>query len=77
MRCSMTIKTYEGNVENGKIVLTEEVILPENVKVYVIITNEFNVKINREKPSQILSPHLAKREDAKKFEMKVTRVKRK
>ena len=71
----MTAVTYEGFVEDGKIVLNERIMLPENIKVYVTVTNEFHVKNDRKKPLQILSPHLAKREDAEKFKMKVTKTK--
>lgn len=73
----MSLVTYEGVVEKGKIVLNEEATLPENVKVYVIVTNEFHIKLDRSKPAQMLSPRLAKRDDAEKFKMKVTKIKRK
>ncbi len=73
----MSLVTYEGVVKDGKIILNEEVILPENAKVYVIVTNEFRIKIDRSKPAQMLSPRLARREDAKKFKMRVTKTKRK
>jgi hypothetical protein len=33
----VTISTFEGIVENGKIRLRDNVMLPENTKVYVVI----------------------------------------
>jgi hypothetical protein len=33
----MSISTYEGIIENGQIRLREDVTLPENAKVYVVI----------------------------------------
>ena len=35
----MTIATYEGVVEKGKIRLKSRVKLPENAKVYVVVTD--------------------------------------
>jgi transcriptional regulator with XRE-family HTH domain len=68
-------KIYEGFVEDGKVCLKSGIKLPEDVKVYVIVTNEFNVKISRKKPIQILSPHLAVREQAADFKLTVTEEK--
>jgi transcriptional regulator with XRE-family HTH domain len=65
-------KIYEGVVEHGKVCLKSGVKLPEDVKVYVMVTNEFNVKISGKKPVQIPSSHFAAREDAAKFELTVT-----
>ncbi|HLA88175.1 MAG TPA: helix-turn-helix domain-containing protein [Anaerolineales bacterium] len=66
---------YEGIVEHGKICLKAGTKLPEDVKVYVVVTNEFNVKLNRKKPAQILSPRLAVREQAADFKLTVTEEK--
>lgn len=66
---------YEGVVEHGKVCLKSGTKLPEDVKVYVVVTNEFNVKINRKKPAQILSPHFAVREQAAEFKLTVTKEK--
>lgn len=72
----MTLVTYEGVVQKGSILLSEGVQLPENVKVYVIVTEEvISTKINRKKPVQIVSPRLAKRDDAARFKMTVTEEK--
>jgi transcriptional regulator with XRE-family HTH domain len=66
---------YEGVVEHGKVCLKSGTKLPEDIKVYVVVTNEFNVKINRKKPAQILSPHFAVREQAAEFKLTVTEEK--
>lgn len=66
---------YEGVVEHGKICLKAGTKLPEDIKVYVVVTNEFNVKLNRKKPAQILSPRLAVREQAADFKLTVTEEK--
>lgn len=60
----MTIVTYQGVVEKGNrnILLDESVQLPENAKVYAIVTEEkaLSITLDRKKPIQILSPHLLK-----------------
>lgn len=72
----MTLVTYEGVVQKGSILLNEGVQLPENAKVYVIITEEvIQVTVDGKKPIQILSPHFATREDAGRFEVTVTEEK--
>ena len=69
----MTITTYQGVVEKGNILLDEGVQLPENAKVYVIVTDEvIPVTVDRKKPIQILSPHFVRREDADRFKLTVT-----
>lgn len=72
----MTLVTYEGVVQKGSILLNEVVQLPENAKVYVVITEEvIQVTVDGKKPIQILSPHFVKREDAAHFELTVTEEK--
>jgi hypothetical protein len=72
----MTISTYQGVVKKGSILLDEGVQLPENAKVYVIVTDEvIPVTIDNKKPIQILSPHFVRREDAARFELTVTEEK--
>lgn len=72
----MTLVTYEGVVQKGSILLNEGVQLPENAKVYVIITEEvIRVTVDGKKPIQILSPRFATREDAARFEVTVTEEK--
>ena len=72
----MTLGTYEGVVQKGSILLNEGVQLPENAKVYVVVTEEvIHVTIDGKKSIQILSPHFVRREDAARFELTVTEEK--
>ena len=72
----MTLVTYEGVVQKGSILLNEGVQLPENAKVYVVVTEEvIHVTLDGKKPIQILSPHFVRREDAARFELTVTEEK--
>ncbi len=72
----MTLVTYEGVVQKGNILLNEGVQLPENAKVYVVVTEEvIHVTLDGKKPIQILSPHFVRREDAARFELTVTEEK--
>jgi len=66
------VTTYEGVVEKGKIRLTPGVKLPENVKVYVIVTDS---KIEKRKVVQVLTPQLVHREQAARFKMQVSEEK--
>jgi hypothetical protein len=68
----MAVTTYEGVVEKGKIRLKAGVKLPENAKVYVVVPD---LKTDRKKVLQILSPHVVHREDAARFKMTVTEEK--
>jgi hypothetical protein len=68
----MTVNTYEGVVEKGKIRLKSGVKLPENVKVYVIVTD---LEMDKKKPIRVLTPHLARRGQAAQFKMQVSREK--
>jgi len=65
----MAVTTYEGVVEKGKIRLKAGVKLPENAKVYVIVPD---LKMDKKKVVQILSPRLIHRGDAARFKMEVT-----
>ena len=72
----MTLITYEGVVQKGSILLNEGVQLPENAKVYVVVTEEvIHVTLDSKKPVQVLSPHFARHEDAARFELTVTEEK--
>jgi len=72
----MTLVTYEGVVQKGSILLNEGVQLPENAKVYVVVTEEvIQVTLDGKKPIQILSPHFVQREDAGRFKLTVTEEK--
>jgi len=69
-------KIYEGLVKNGKISIKAGMTLPENTKVYVVVTDEVtNVKMNKNKTAQLLSPRLAVREQAADFKLTVTEEK--
>ena len=63
----MTIATYEGVVEKGKIKLMPGVKLPDNAKVYVIVPD-----MQTKKKVRILSPRLVNRKQALHFKMKVS-----
>jgi hypothetical protein len=67
----MTITTYEGVVEKGKIRLKSGVKLPENVKVYVIVPD---LETQKKKTSRVLTPRLTHRKQAADFKMKVTKA---
>jgi hypothetical protein len=64
----MSITTYEGVVEKGKIRLKSDVKLPENVRVYVIVPE---VQTQEKKTAQIHTPRLTHRKQARDFKMKV------
>ena len=64
----MSITTYEGVVEKGKIRLKSGVKLPENVKVYVIVPD---IRTQDKKTARVLTPRLAQRKQASDFKMKV------
>jgi hypothetical protein len=64
----MSITTYEGVVEKGKIRLKSGVKLPENVKVYVIVPE---LQTQQKKTARILSPRLTHRKQAGDFKLKV------
>ncbi len=58
----MTNPTIEGIVENGQIRLLENVRLPENTRVYVVIAES-----DASRPARIYSPRLAHPEQAADF----------
>ncbi len=64
----MSITTYEGVVEKGKIRLKSGVKLPENVKVYVIVPE---LQTQKKKTARVSTPHLTHRKQAGDFKMKV------
>ena len=65
----MSVTTIQGVIENGQVVLTEAVSLPEKKVVYVVIP-DFD-----EKPAKrILSPRLVNGEQAKDFVKKVEKI---
>jgi hypothetical protein len=60
----MSLRTFEGVVENGAIRLAPNVHLPEKARVYVLVPDTAA-------SSLIASPRLAHPEDGKYFEMEV------
>lgn len=67
----MSITTYEGVVEKGKIRLKSGVKLPENAKVYVIVPD---LQMQNKKTARVLTPRLTHRKQAGDFKMKVDKA---
>jgi hypothetical protein len=67
----MSITTYEGVVEKGKIRLKSGIKLPENVRVYVIVPD---VQTEEKKTVRVLTPRLTHRKQAGDFKMKVSKA---
>lgn len=65
----MNVATFEGVVDHGQIKLNNGVLLPDRVKVYVVVP-DFQISHQ----SQIRSPRLAHPEQAEDFKMEVTEV---
>jgi predicted DNA-binding antitoxin AbrB/MazE fold protein len=65
----MTNPTIEGIVENGQIRLLENVRLPENTRVYVVVAES-----NASRASHLRSPRLAHPEQARDFVKQVFEV---
>jgi hypothetical protein len=65
----MTNPTIEGIVENGQIRLLENIRLPENTRVYVVIAES-----KASAPVHVYSPRLAHPEQAGDFVKQVTEV---
>ncbi len=63
----MSVLTYEAVVEDGKVRLLEPVTLPENVRIYVVVTD---TKI--QPPKQIRSPRLKNPAEATDFVLEVS-----
>ena len=68
----MTVTTYEGVVQKGKIRLKAGVKLPENATVYVVVPD---LKLDGKKVIRMLSPRLANRKQAADFKLQVTEIK--
>ena len=64
----MSVTTFEGVVENGKIRLPAEIRLPEKAKVYVVIPNAALA------PAYLGSPRLVHPEQAKDFKKELVEV---
>jgi len=67
----MTLTTYEGVVEKGKIRLKSRVRLPENAKVYVIVPE---MQVEKKKTARVPTPRLTHRKQASEFKMKVSKA---
>ena len=67
----MTITTYEGVVEKGKIRLKSGVNLPENAKVFVIVPE---LQTQERKTARVSTPRLTRRTQAGDFKMKVSKA---
>jgi hypothetical protein len=67
----MTLTTYEGIVEKGKIRLKTGIRLPENAKVYVIVPD---LQVEKKKTVRVRTPRLANRKQAGDFKMKVDKA---
>jgi hypothetical protein len=65
----MAVQTLEGIVENGRIRLEDDVTLPENTKVYVLIP-----RLEKGRPVRIMSPRLAHPEQAAYFAKELVEV---
>lgn len=65
----MQVTAIEGIVENGQIRLREEVSLPENTRVYVIVAD-----LHLGPSARIRTPRLAHPEQAKDFRKQVVEV---
>ncbi|MGD0751603.1 MAG: hypothetical protein ABSA23_09355 [Anaerolineales bacterium] len=63
----MTITTYEGVVEKGKIRLKTGVRLPDNTKVYVVVPD-----MQTKKTTRVSIPRLVDRKKVADFKMKTT-----
>ena len=62
----MIVNAIEGVVENGRIRLREDVDLPENTRVFVVVLDQPDRPV-----AHIRSPRLANREDAIHFRKEV------
>jgi hypothetical protein len=63
----MTITTYEGVVEKGKIHLKTGVRLPDNTKVYVVVPD-----LQTKKTARVISPRLVDRKKVADFKMEIS-----
>ncbi len=66
----MAVATYEGIVEEGKIIFKAGVRLPENIKVYVIVPE---MQPEKKKTARVATPRLTRRKQVSDFKMKITK----
>jgi hypothetical protein len=62
----MSVQAYEGIVENGRIKLADDAVLPEHTRVYVVVS-----QWGDEAKARIYSPRLAHPEQAGEFAKQV------
>ena len=62
----MMVNAIEGVVENGRILLREDVSLPENTKVYVIVADQ-----NGSRAARVHSPRLADPSQSQDFRKQI------
>ena len=65
----MPIHAIKGIVENGKVRLTENISLPENANVYVIVENS-----SQSLSAQIRTPRLANPKQAADFRKQIVEI---
>ena len=63
----MSIITFEGVIDNGQVRLRDNVRLPDNTRVYVVVPD-----IQVEEVAHIYSPRLAHPEQAADYKLEVT-----
>lgn len=61
----MAKTTYQGVIENGRLRLEDGVSLPDQTRVLVVVLEREGSGV-----PQLTSPRLARREDARRFELK-------
>lgn len=62
----MSVQTFEGLVENGRIRLLEDAVLPDKTRVYVVVPGA------EPRAARLWSPRLADPAQASDFRMQVT-----
>jgi hypothetical protein len=67
----MSVTTFEGIVQDGRIQLPSNVVLPERAKVYVLFPDVPDTNVTPA-VSRIVSPRLVHREEAAEFAKVVT-----
>lgn len=63
----MTITTYEGIVEKGKIRLRHDIRLPDNTRIYVVVPD-----LQTKETSRIMTPRLVHRKQVSDFKMEIS-----
>jgi hypothetical protein len=58
----MSVATFEGIVENGRVKLPDNVLVPERTKVYVVVPG-----VGQPAQMRLMSPRLVRPEQAEEF----------